>query len=80
MRNELKAALALGLLLGTGTLANAGTLDDVKARGTLICGTNPGTAGFSMPDNNGTWTGFVVDYCRAVATAVLGDPTSTGAA
>jgi general L-amino acid transport system substrate-binding protein len=74
MRNGLTAAVAALALLATGGLASASTLDDVKARGTLICGTNPATAGFSLPDNNGNWTGFVVDYCRAVATAVLGDP------
>ena len=51
----------------------AGTLDDVKAKGILTCGTNPATAGFSIPDNDGKWTGFVVDYCRAVAAGVLGD-------
>lgn len=65
---------ALALFLANTGIAAASTLDDVKARGTLICGTNPATAGFSLPDNNGNWTGFVVDYCRAVATAVLGDP------
>ena len=75
MTNKLTAILAaLALILAITGIATAGTLDDVKARGTLICGTNPATAGFSMPDNNGNWTGFVVDYCRAVAAAVLGDP------
>ncbi|MBB4192603.1 general L-amino acid transport system substrate-binding protein [Rhizobium aethiopicum] len=53
----------------------AGTLDEVKAKGVLTCGTNPATAGFSVPDNDGKWTGFVVDYCRAVAAGVLGDAT-----
>jgi general L-amino acid transport system substrate-binding protein len=75
MKNGLTAALAAMAILATSGLATAGTLEDVKARGTLICGTNPATAGFSLPDNNGNWTGFVVDYCRGVATAVLGDPT-----
>ncbi|MGF6175410.1 amino acid ABC transporter substrate-binding protein [Ensifer sp. 4252] len=53
----------------------AGTLDNVKSKGILTCGTNPATAGFSVPDNDGKWTGFVVDYCRAVAAGVLGDAT-----
>lgn len=75
MRNEMTGALAaLAFLLASTAMATAGTLDDVKAHGTLVCGTNPATAGFSMPDNSGNWTGFVVDYCRAVAAAVLGDP------
>jgi general L-amino acid transport system substrate-binding protein len=53
--------------------AVAGTLDDVKARGELICGSNTGLTGFGAPDANGEWKGFDVDMCRAVAAAVLGD-------
>ena len=55
-------------------MAVAGTLDDVKARGELICGSNTGLTGFGTPDANGNWTGFDVDLCRALAAAVLGDP------
>ncbi len=54
-------------------VAAAGTLDDVKARGELICGSNTGLTGFGAPDASGTWTGFDVDLCKAVAAAVLGD-------
>lgn len=61
---------ALGLVAFS---ASASTIEDVKKNGTLTCGTNSATAGFSLPDNEGKWTGFVVDYCRAVAAAVLGD-------
>ena len=61
------AAIAAGV-------AAAGTLDDVKARGTLNCGVATGLAGFAAPDANGTWNGFDVSVCRAVAAAVLGDP------
>ena len=53
--------------------ASAGTLDDVKARGELICGSNTGLTGFGAPDANGNWSGFDVDLCRAIAAAVLGD-------
>jgi general L-amino acid transport system substrate-binding protein len=54
--------------------ASAGTLDDVKARGELNCGSNTGLTGFGAPDANGNWVGFDVSLCRAVAAAVLGDP------
>ncbi|GHC68520.1 amino acid ABC transporter substrate-binding protein [Limoniibacter endophyticus] len=54
--------------------ASAATLDDVKARGELVCGTNTGLAGFAAPDNAGNWTGLDVDFCRAVAAAIFGDP------
>ena len=55
------------------TTAQAGTLDDVKARGTLSCGVSTGLPGFSQPDEKNEWTGLDVDTCRAVAAAVLGD-------
>lgn len=55
------------------SVAGAATLDDVKARGKLICGVNTGLTGFGAPDANGVWQGFDVAICRAVAAAVLGD-------
>ena len=55
------------------TAGHAGTLDDVRAAGTLRCGINPGLPGFSYVDEDGRWTGFEAAYCRALAAAVLGD-------
>ncbi len=49
------------------------TLVAVRKRGYLACGVNPGLPGFAFPDARGTWRGFDVDICRAVAAAVLGD-------
>ena len=57
-------------------MAAAATLDEVKERGSLNCGVNTGLAGFAAPDANGNWEGFDVAFCRAVAAAVLGDPTA----
>ena len=59
-----------------GSVASAATLDDVKARGKLNCGVTTGVPGFAEPDANGVWQGFDVAVCRAVAAAVLGDPTA----
>lgn len=68
--------IAGAALLGLGaTGASAATLDDVKARGALKCGVNVGLAGFAAPDAAGEWGGFDVAFCRALAAAVLGDPT-----
>lgn len=53
--------------------AQAGTLDDVKAAGELKCVVTTGLAGFAAPNADGRWEGFDVDFCRAVAAAVLGD-------
>lgn len=69
----LLSALA-GLLLA-GTAAHAeGTLDRIKQRGQLICGTSTGIAGFSMADAQGSWSGLDVDICRALAAAIFDDP------
>ena len=43
-------------------------------RGTLNCGVNGQLLGFSNVEADGTYTGIDVDYCKAVAAAVLGDP------
>ena len=59
--------------LGAG-MASATTLEDVKARGELLCGSNAGLAGFAAPDAAGVYQGFDIAMCRAVAAAVLGDP------
>ena len=75
---------ALALALGLAGSAQAGTLEDVQARGVLNCVVSTGVAGFAYPDDAGKWHGFDVDFCRATAAAVLGDPeaikavTSTG--
>ncbi|MBP1806787.1 amino acid ABC transporter substrate-binding protein [Rubellimicrobium aerolatum] len=72
----MKTSVMLGTLAlaGLAGAAQAATLDDVKARGTLNCGVNPGLTGFAAPDASGTWQGFDVDLCRAIAAAALGDP------
>ncbi len=72
----MKKSVFFGTLAATtlvAGLALAGTLDDVKARGELICGSNTGLTGFGAPDASGNWAGFDVDLCRAIAAAVLGD-------
>src|SRR5215475_9306307 len=65
-------ALWVGAIVASGS-AIAGTIDDVRARGKLICGVSEGLPGFSEKDNSGVWRGFDVDFCKAVAAAALGD-------
>jgi general L-amino acid transport system substrate-binding protein len=50
------------------------TLRLVRSRGALRCGVSEGIQGFSIRDAAGNWSGIDVDFCRAVAAAVLGDP------
>jgi ABC-type amino acid transport substrate-binding protein len=64
--------LVAGLLLPA--VASAQTLDKVKARGSVVCGVNPGLLGFSARDAQGNWTGFDIDLCRALAAAIFDDP------
>jgi len=67
-------ALALACLTLMPQAWAGKTLDAVKQRGLLQCGVSTGVAGFSAADAKGRWSGFDVDFCRAVAAAVLGDP------
>jgi len=73
MKHAFLFSSAIALALAAGAASGA-TLDDVKARGSLKCGTNTGLAGFAAPDANGQWEGFDVAVCRALAAAILGDP------
>ncbi|MBV8474023.1 MAG: amino acid ABC transporter substrate-binding protein [Hyphomicrobiales bacterium] len=74
MRSLAKMGMAAALFLAGAGAAAAGTLDQVKARGTLICGSNPGLAGFALPDDQGVYKGLDVDVCRALAAAIFNDP------
>ena len=65
---------AATMIAGMGMAQEGSTLSQVKERGELNCGVNTGLVGFAAPDANGNWAGFDVALCRAVAAAVLGDP------
>lgn len=57
------------------TIAEPGpTLQAVRDRGHLICATSDPMLGFAQIGADGRWTGFDVDFCRAVAVAIFGDP------
>ena len=49
------------------------TLEEVQARGFLKCGVSTGATGFTEVGDDGSYSGFDVDYCYAVAAAVFGD-------
>jgi general L-amino acid transport system substrate-binding protein len=68
--------VALGLAASfsvSGDAAAQATLASVKQKGFLQCGSNPGLAGFGVPDAQGNWTGLDVEFCRAVAAAIFND-------
>jgi general L-amino acid transport system substrate-binding protein len=65
------AALALVLVAAP---AQAQTLDEVRERGFVRCGVSQDVPGFSQNDSStNQWTGFDVDYCRALASAIFND-------
>jgi general L-amino acid transport system substrate-binding protein len=66
------AVLWLAALAIASSSAWSATLDDVRARGHLICGVGDGVVGFSHVDERGVWSGLDVDFCNAVAVAVFG--------
>src|SRR6476660_10026037 len=63
----------VSLLVLAAMPASAQVLKTVKDRGTLNCGVSEGLYGFSARDNNGNWSGFDVDLCRAIAAAIFND-------
>jgi general L-amino acid transport system substrate-binding protein len=63
----------LTLSIFTGSAAHAGLLDNVKNRGALRCGVNTELAGFARANSLGEYSGFDVDLCRAVASALFND-------
>jgi general L-amino acid transport system substrate-binding protein len=67
--------IAAGVLIGfAATAAHATTLDEVKKKGFVQCGVNTGLPGFAAPDDKGDWSGFDIDYCKAIAAAIFNDP------
>ena len=69
---------ALLFMIAPGVVPGAAgapaTLERIHARGHVVCGFTRASAGFSTVDARGVWTGFDVDFCRALAAAVLGKP------
>lgn len=59
--------------VGVALAEDGPTVKAVKERGEVLCGVHQGRYGFAIADNQGKWKGLDVDYCRAVAAAVLGD-------
>ncbi len=51
------------------------TLKNIQDRGKLACGGNGALVGFGYLDpQSGEFSGFDIDFCKAIAAAVLGDP------
>lgn len=76
---RLGAVLLAALALASPAVAQAivpdgPTLAAIRARGHLVCASTDPLPGFAQVNADGRWVGFDVDFCRAVAAAVFGDP------
>jgi general L-amino acid transport system substrate-binding protein len=75
MRRHLLAAAVGAAVVFASAGAFAGpVLDAIKARGAVICGVPTGIAGFAVADSQGKWVGLDIDVCRAVSSAIFGEP------
>ena len=80
-RWALAAALAAITLLAAacggdgndGEAGDGGALRAMVDRGELRCGVTDTLAGFGFRDPDGVYSGFDIEFCKAIAAAVLGD-------
>ncbi len=73
MTRYFRFLVALALVVSAGTVFAQGRLQAIKDRGELRCGVNANLPGFGVPDASGAYTGFDIDFCKAIAAAVFGD-------
>ena len=52
---------------------DGGTLQAVKDRGHVLCGSRDDVPGFALLNEDGQYEGFDIDMCRVVAAAIFGD-------
>jgi general L-amino acid transport system substrate-binding protein len=80
-RGGLLIGLAIAIAIAAAAITyeryDTKTLKRTVRRDAVLCGVNAGLPGFSIPDDKGNWTGFDVDFCRAVAAAIFDDPKKT---
>ncbi len=74
IRTTILSTFFLAVSFVSAWCAGAQSLNAVKDRGTLNCGVSQGLLGFSSVDDKNIWSGFDVDFCRAVAAAIFDDP------
>ncbi len=73
LRKGFAASVLIAASLITSAATAGPTLDKIKERGAIKVGVGT-TPGFFAPDSNGRWQGFFIDFGRALAITVFGDP------
>src|SRR5215813_9234837 len=78
-RSGLLIGFAVAIAVAAAAIAfdqyDTQTLKRTVRRDAVLCGVNTGLPGFSSADEKGNWSGFDVDFCRAIAAAIFNDPT-----
>ena len=73
MKRAIRAVLVVSIVaLASGAFAQS-LVNEIKDRGELRCGVNANLPGFGFVNEAGDYEGFDIDFCRALAAAVLGD-------
>lgn len=68
-------AFAAGVAAPVTAAAKSSTVTAIEERGTLLCsGHNGSYFGFVEVNDKNEWKGLDIDMCRALTTAILGDP------
>src|SRR6201989_63077 len=83
MLRTFRGGLLIGLAVAIAVAAAAityerydtRTLKRTVRRDAVLCACTPGLPGFASADEKGNWSGFDVDFCRAIAAAIFDDPT-----
>src|SRR5262249_20898285 len=77
-RSGLLIGFAVAIAVAAAAIAfdryDTQTLKRTMRRDAVLCGVNTGLPGFSSADEKGNWSGFDVDFCRAIAAAIFDDP------
>lgn len=79
MNKRIIALLVVTVLALSATMVMAqedgygSIVDRIEERGELICGANQNLTGFGIVNDEGEFEGFDIDFCKAVAVAILGD-------
>ncbi len=74
MSRYVRVLVVLSLLVAASMVFAQSRFNEIKARGELRCGVNATLPGFGFVDADGNYAGFDVDFCKAIAAAVFGNP------
>jgi len=68
------AAFAMGFSVSQSDVEQAfSRMEQIRSADLIRCGVDTGLAGFAEQNEDGVWSGFEVDLCRAYAAAIVGD-------